>query len=104
VNYPNQKDNLARQALTRAVDRALAAGAPVYVNVPAPAPQSLTNKVAHALTRLNWHYGYGDIRTVKLFMNGQIEFTVQGFGMGLKTRRGHMQGCTVHALGHQKQI
>jgi hypothetical protein len=36
MNYPNQKDNPARQALTRAVDRAIAAGAPVYVNEPAP--------------------------------------------------------------------
>lgn len=38
MNYPNQKDNPARQALTRAVDRAIAAGAPVYVNDPAPKP------------------------------------------------------------------
>jgi hypothetical protein len=32
MNYPNQKDNPARQALTRAVDRAIANGSPVVVN------------------------------------------------------------------------
>jgi hypothetical protein len=36
VNYPNPKDNPARQALTRAVNKALTNGAPVYVNQPAP--------------------------------------------------------------------
>lgn len=35
MNYPNQSDNPARQALTRAVDRAIANGSPVVVNVPA---------------------------------------------------------------------
>ena len=36
MNYPNPKDNPARQALTRAVDKAIAEGAPIYVNQPAP--------------------------------------------------------------------
>ena len=35
MNYPDQSKNPARQALTRAVNKALADGAPVYVNQPA---------------------------------------------------------------------
>jgi hypothetical protein len=35
MNYPNQNDNPARQALTRAVDRAIVNGSPVVVNVAA---------------------------------------------------------------------
>ena len=35
MNYPNPKDNPARQALARAIDKAIADGAPVYVNQPA---------------------------------------------------------------------
>ena len=34
MNYPNPKDNPARQALARAIDKAIADGAPVYVNQP----------------------------------------------------------------------
>ena len=41
MNYSNQKDNPARQALTRAVDRAIANGSPVVVNV---AAQTWRNK------------------------------------------------------------
>ena len=35
MNYPDQSKNPGRIALTRAVNRAIAAGSPVYVNVPA---------------------------------------------------------------------
>ena len=34
MNYPNQSENPARIALTRAVNRAMANGSPVYVNQP----------------------------------------------------------------------
>ena len=37
MNYPNQNDDPARQALTRAVDLAIANGSPVVVNVADPA-------------------------------------------------------------------
>jgi uncharacterized protein YbcC (UPF0753/DUF2309 family) len=35
VNYPDQSKNPARQALTRTVNKAIADGAPVYINQPA---------------------------------------------------------------------
>lgn len=36
MNYPNPKDNPARQALSLAINKAIAEGAPVYINQPAP--------------------------------------------------------------------
>jgi hypothetical protein len=45
MNYPDQSDNPARQALTRAVDRAIANGSPVVVNVPIP-EQSEPQRIA----------------------------------------------------------
>ena len=35
MNYPDQTQNPARMALTRAVNRAIAEGSPIYVNRPA---------------------------------------------------------------------
>ena len=35
MNYPDQTQNPARMALTRAVNRAIAEGYPIYVNQPA---------------------------------------------------------------------
>ena len=42
MNYPNPNDNPARQALTRAVDRAIANGSPVVVNVAAEPAEPTT--------------------------------------------------------------
>jgi nicotinamidase-related amidase len=53
MNYPNQKDNPARQALTRAVDKAIAEGAPVYVNEPAKIQSILRRTALHLLNREN---------------------------------------------------
>ena len=96
--------NPARAALTRAINASLAAGNPVYVNVPAPAPSSLTSRVRAALITLNDHYGYGAVKTVRVFMDGRVEFGVQGFRMRPQLRRGHLDGYTVHALGHQRAL
>lgn len=104
MNYPNQSENPARIALTRAVNQAMANGSPVYVNQPARLVSPLVSKVTAALTILNMHYGYGDVRSTVVYMDGRIEFQVQGFGMGVKLRRGHLNGDTVHALGHQRKI
>ena len=104
MKYPNPSDNPARQALTRAVNKAIAAGAPVYVNKPAPAPVTLARRVRAAVTTLNNHYGYGDVLKVKMFMNGNIHFTVRGYMMRPQLRRGHLDGNTVHVLKHQRAI
>ena len=64
----------------------------------------LTSKVWDALMILNMHYGYGDIKDVRLYLDGGIDFVVQGYVMPPQTRRGHLRGNTVFALRHQRKI
>jgi len=61
-------------------------------------------KVSEAIKILNWHYGRGDLRAVKLFLDGHIEFARAPFMMKTETRHGRLIGNTVHALGHQRKI
>jgi hypothetical protein len=96
--------NAAREALTRAVDKAIANGSPIFVNHAAQASDTFSDKVRQALVTLNNHYGYGDVRSIVVYNDGRIDFQVQGFGMAVKMRKGHWNGNTVKALGHQRKI
>lgn len=61
-------------------------------------------KVFRAVQHLNNLYGRGDVKECRLYGNGKIEFTVQGYMMNRERRRGHLYGETVHVLGHQLTI
>jgi hypothetical protein len=65
---------------------------------------TLASKVRTAITILNNHYGYGDVRSVVIYLDGRIEYQVQGFQMRPQLRRGRLAGNTVYALGHQRTI
>lgn len=71
---------------------------------PLTAPVTLNQRVRAAVVTLNNHYGYGDVLKVKVFMDGDIHFTVQGYMMRPQLRRGHLDGNTVHILRHQRAI
>lgn len=56
------------------------------------------------LQRLNTLYGRGDVRNVKVYLDGRIEWTRQPYGLKTETRHGRIVGDTVFALGHQQTI
>ena len=66
--------------------------------------ETLASRIRRAVTQLNNLYGYGNVRSLVIYGDGRIEFQVQGYMMAVKTRRGHLDGETVHALGHQRNL
>ena len=63
----------------------------------------VARSILKALVHLNNLYGYGDVKSVRLFLDGTISFTVQGYGMRSKIRFGRFHNSTVYALRHQRE-
>ncbi len=61
-------------------------------------------RVNAAIEVLNAHYGYGDVQQIRMYFDGRIEFTVQGFHMLPAVRIGHLRNDTVYALKHQRKL
>ena len=62
------------------------------------------DRVKDAITRLNWHYGKGNVSNIRMYADGGITFDQAPYGCKPEERIGRINGNTVFALRHQRTI
>lgn len=61
-------------------------------------------RVTEGLQALNSHYGVGDVRNVRMWLDGRVTFEQHPFQMKPRTRKARVEENTLYALGHQRSI
>lgn len=100
MNYPNQKDNPARQALTHAIDKAIAEGAPVYVNEPAAAKVLVGTVVAVRGEKGKTINAF----VFRTFKDGDFRAIPETHTMYRRAIDWHRAGNTAELLSHKVEI